>query len=284
MNALDLLTRTPEGDFKPKIDKGFVGLFVGHSGCGKDCAEASFAKLGKMYVFDVDNRIRGLLASSSWLGVDIIKNIDFDFYNPRDGFKAIDDKLDKFLALAISRNLEYKTICINSTSSLVYSLAIESRRARGEKGRTLAGLKFTDPGDYNFMSMAMRQIQFLYAMPLAELGVNIIFSGHLVDRWEKPKIDREQGITEYSPAVVTGHKLLGPDKLAEELPGYFDEVYLFKKEAITTLNTTYKVQFSGQFAKTTLPISGKELDLTNKSFYDEWKKLVESQVYLTKKG
>jgi hypothetical protein len=283
MNALDLLTRTPEGDFKPKIDKGFVGLFVGHSGSGKDCAEASFAKLGKMYVFDVDNRIRGLLAASTWLGSDIIKNIDFDFYNPRDGFIAIDKKCDQFLAAANTRQLEYKTICFNSTSSMVYSLAIESRRARGQKGRVLAGLQFTDPGDYNFMSMAMRQIQFLYAMPLAELGVNIIFSGHLVDRWEKPKKDPEAGITEYSPNIIVGHKLLGPDKLAEELPGYFDEVYLFKKESITDKMNRYSVEFSGQFAKTTLPIAGKSLDLTNKSFYDEWKALVESQTYVVKK-
>jgi hypothetical protein len=278
MNVLDLLVKTPEGEFRPKTDKGFVGLFVGASGSGKDCAQWSFP--GPIYTFDIDNRIRGGLASIVWLGQDKLKEVDFDFYNPEDGFDAIDIKFESMLIEAKSRRLKYKTICVNSTSSLVYMLAISARRLRNS-GRSVGRLKMVDPSDYNFMSMAFRQIQFLYAMPLAELGINVIFSGHLADKWVKPAPNEALGITVYSPAERAGQKLLGPAQLGEEIPGYFDEVYEFSRIELGQDNRYY-AKFSGDFAKTSYPIKG-EIDITGKSFYETWKTKVESSSFIGKK-
>lgn len=277
MNVLDLLVKTPEGEFRPKTDKGIVALFVGASGSGKDCAQWSMP--GPMYVFDIDNRIRGGLASLVWLGQDKLKEIDFDFYNPEDGFDAIDIKFEQLLIEAKARRCKYKTICVNSTSSMVYMLAISARRMR-KSGRQVGRLKMTDPSDYNFMSMAFRQIQFLYAMPLAELGINVIFAGHLADKWVKPIPNEELGITAYSPAERQGQKLLGPAQLGEEIPGYFDETYEFYRIELGDQNKYY-VKFSGDFAKTSYPIRG-ELDITGKSFYEAWKAKVESTTFKVK--
>jgi hypothetical protein len=285
-NILDLLQKNPgDNTFTHKSDKGIMALFVGESGSGKDNAQASFTDLGPMYVFDLDNRIRGMASALQWVDPEKYKTIDFDFYNPRDGFNALNNKLDKFLSDANSRNLKYKTICINSISSLVACMILTSRYMRQGGGRVVDGLKVIDPSDYNFASMALRQIIWMYAMPMVELGVNVIFSGHVVDRWGKPGENPEAGRylatddpNRYSANIVIGKKLLCPDKLSEEIPGYFDEVYLFSRSENASM-VKYTVEFSGSFAKTALPIVGQKLDLTKKSFYSQWSQLVSSKKF-----
>jgi hypothetical protein len=271
MNVLDLFEKDST---VPRIDKGFVGLFVGRSGSGKTCAEASFARYGRMYIFDSDNRIRGIAASAKWLGLDIVKNIDFDFYNPQDGFKAIDDKLTIFKAQAQKRELVYKTLCFDSCGSLIYMLALDSMRLRGkDSGRARGSLKFLHPDDYNYVSMAFRQIMFNGVFPLAEMGVNVIFSGWLVTRWGKRK-----DANDYEPPEEIGVRLVGPQNLAEEIIGYFDEIYTFeKKVTVEGFPPRFFVEFNGEFSKTSLGLPAGRFEITGKDFLAFWQEKIKER-------
>lgn len=270
MKAIDLL----DENLIPKLGNGFVGLFVGRSGSGKTCAEASFTKYGKLYIFDSDNRIRGLLEAARWLGKDRMNLIEFDYYNPRDGFKSIDDKLSMFIAQANSGKLEYRTLVFDSIGSLVYMLALDSQYLRGLKsqsGKVRGSVKFLHPDDYNYVSMAFRQLMFNGVMPLAEKGVNIIFSGWLVGKWAK-----RPGSEDYAPAEEIGERLVGPQNLAEEVIGYFDEVYKFVKEPVFR-GAKYTVEFNGSFAKTALGLPSGKFDITGRDFLTVWEEKIKDR-------
>jgi len=252
----------------PKLGTGFVGLFVGRSGSGKTCAEAAFTKYGPMYIFDSDNRIRGLLEAVRWLGKERLSVVEFDYYNPKDGFAAIDQKLETFVLKASQRQLPYKTIVFDSVGSLIFMLALDSQRLRGvEKkfsGRIRGSVKFLHPDDYNYVSMAFRQLIYNGVMPLAEAGINVIFSGWLVGKWGK-----RPGADEYAPAEEIGERLIGPQNTAEEIVGYFDEVYKFTKEPALK-GARYFVEFNGGFAKTALGLPPGKFDITGADFLSVW--------------
>lgn len=268
-NVMDLLSKDAEGNTSLRLDKGQRILMVGKTGSGKSNAEVSFP--GPTYTFDCDNRIKGTTSALKWLGEEKFKQIDFDYYNPADGFEAIDQKLTQFLEQAQKRQLKYKTLNFDSTGSLIYLLALDSQRLRGTeskfKGKMRGKVQFLHPDDYNYMGTALRLIMFERIFPLNELGVNTLFSAWVSDKWGKPS-----GAGEFDPPEVIGEKIVGPGNTIEEFSGYFDEAYYFRKEpsAIPSLGPKYTVEFNGTFAKTAINLPPGKFDVTGKSFYDFW--------------
>lgn len=276
-NALSLLQKTPEGEFIPKMEKGTTLLAVGRSGSGKTCANFSFP--GKIYVFDMDHRMKGGTKSIVWLGKEKLAQIDFDTYNVDKGFAKINDKMEVLLKDAQQGKSEYKTIIFESIGALTKLLALDSKQLRGitsDKGKKRGSLRFLSPDDYNYVSAAMSEIIFEFALPMSALGINVIFSGWIVDKWGKPVSDKGLPIegTEYAPNVVVGEKLLATDKLAEEIPGYFNEVYYFHREK-GARGVKYTVEYDGSFARNTLGLPSGQFDITNKSFFESWKETLE---------
>lgn len=273
MNAMDLLNQ----DLKPKLKTGTRFLFVGRSGSGKENAAVSFPK--RMYEFDCDNRFSGALSAVNWIGPDEFKKIDFDFYNPKDGFIAIDDKLTNYHNMLEKRQTELKTIIISSVGSLAALLALDSQKLRGMskkddggfKGKTRGKVEFLHPDDYNYVSTAFRFLTFERFFPMSELGCNIILTAWVADRWGK-----KAGAGEYDPPVVIGEKVLAPGNFVEEVVGYFDEVYYFRKHpGIIGKPPRYTVEFNGpSLAKSALGLPTGEVDITGRSFHTAWYNLV----------
>ena len=281
MNLMDLVKSNDDGSYSPRLDKGQRILFVGRSGSGKSNAEISFP--GPLYVFDCDNRIKGTVSAMEWLRIERFKQIDFDYFNPSDGFTGIDDKLSSFLEQAQTRKLKYKTLCLDSVGSLIYMLALDSQKLRGQ-GRDISGkvrgkVKFLHPDDYNYVATALRLIVFERFMPLNELGINILCSAWVTDKWGKSKSAKE-----YDPPEVIGEKIVGPGNTVEEFTGYFDEAYYFRKDFnFPGSPPKYSVEFSGAFAKTAINLPAGLHDVTGKSFYDYWVETVNRSIY-AKKG
>lgn len=268
MNALDLLVKNEDGTYSPKFERGQRILFVGKSGEGKSAAEISFSALGPMYFFDCDNRFKGATAAASWLGVEKLKSVDFDFYNPNDGFRAIDQKLNELANAAQSRKCKFKTICLDSLGSICAMLGLEALRLSGKgKSKTLGDVQFLGPQEYGYISTAFRLLMFNYIFPLNEAGVNTIFSAWVVDRYGK-----KPGTPDYSPAEVIGEKILGTGNFTEENSGYFNEQYRFRKDAPAVVGRLpkYTVEFNGAFAKTSLNLPAGTFDITSKDFYEFW--------------
>ena len=280
MKALDIFEKSPEGEFSLRLNKGQRILFVGRSGSGKSAALMSFPK--ELYEFDIDNRFRGAASAIRWLGVEEFRHIEFDFYNPKDGFDAIDAKLNQLANDIESKKSKVQTIGFESVGALIFLLVLDSQRKRGIKGtgsefkgKVRGKVEFLHPDDYNYCSTALRLIMFNYIFPLNEMGVNTIFSAWIADKWGKAKNAKE-----FDPPEVIGEKILGPGNMVEEFTGYFDESYYFRKNPalIAGKQPKYTVEFNGSFAKTAYPLQPGEIDVTGKSFYPTWKELVETNL------
>ncbi len=249
----------------------FCGMFVSHSGAGKSCAVASFARLGKMKIFDLSKRARGILGIRSILGEELLSRIDI-----AQDITTYEDLRKQFEILLVhykSGKRPYETIVIEDVATLGKLLIFDSQRLRGvqkENQRILGTLAMTDPSDFNYCSQAFMKLLYHYIQPLP---CNFILSAWLTNRYGKnPEGD-------YLPNVITGTKILTTDKWADEVPGYFDEVYLFLKEDPTGGGNQIKhsVQFQSDLAKTSREYLKRQvkMDLTNKLFYDEYLKVKE---------
>jgi hypothetical protein len=272
MNALDLFTKDGE-DFNLRLDKGQRVMFVSRSGHGKSSALVSYPS--KIYVFDFDNRFRGIAPSIRWLGKEKFQGIDFDFYNPNDGFAAIDDKMNTLVNLAVRRQCPYQTIGFESVGTLLSMFTLDSQRLRGavkESGGKVRGrVKFLHPDDYNYALTAMRLLMFNYIFPLNELGINTIFSAWVADKWGKPSNAKE-----FDPPEVIGERIIGPGNTVEEIMGYFDDLYYFRKHRpmISGQAPRFTVEFNGGLAKTPYPLPNGEVDITSANFFQIWKEKI----------
>lgn len=279
MNAMDLLEVNDLGQHVPKLSVGHRFLFIGRSGSGKSNAITSFP--GPIYDFDCDNRFKGAVPSFRWLGVEKFRTINFDYYNPKDGFEAIDNKLNEIANNAEKKKFDYQTIAIESVGTLIYTLALDSQKKRnaiktpGEaKGKIRGRVEFLHPDDYNYVSTAMRLLMYNYIFPLNEMGITTIFTAWPTDKWGK-----KQGAQPYDPPEVIGEKILGPGNTVEEVMGYFDETYVFRKipPITSTQSPKFVVEFSGGLAKTCYGLAAGDHDVTSKSFFDLWSEMVKNR-------
>jgi len=257
-----------------------VGLFVGPSGAGKTCAIASFAEQGPMYVFDFDGRMAGMLGQKSILG-EYFKNIEYDRYDISKGFLEVDKRLDVLVAQSQSNTLKYKTIVLESLPTMVNSfmemaVQLEGVKAAGLPSRLIGGVHMLSPQHYNWASRAFRDLVYNGIRRLS--NCNVIVSGWTVDQWGKRVIKKSDGteaVDEYGPKEVIGRKILLTEKLAEEVPGYFDEIYEFDKQNtdLPSKPVKFVCKFRSTIAKTAHENYPNWIDFTNKSFYGELNKL-----------
>ena len=253
---------------KLKEYHSYVCLFVGKSGSGKSTAIASFANEGPLKIYDLDRRARGILGSAEFLGEDIIKQIEIEVpeadKHTGDLWKALVAALEIDLVNAAQRRLTYKTIAYESATTIADLMLLTSKRLRGAESKSPGKQRgehvFTSPDDYNYVSSVYRDLFYEYLLPLK---VNVILSAWVVDEWgpnpEGP----------YLPDMKIGQSLNTTRKLAERIPGYFDEIYYFSKQETAGGKIKYFVQFEGWLAKTAIPALkglGKQ-EITDKNFF-----------------
>lgn len=253
----------------------FVGLFVGKSGGGKTSAIASFAELGPLVIMDLDRRARGMLPVLRLLPEATQRNVTIEHF---DNSWASVDKFLEILKIKCKQGQGPRTLVIEGWATILKLLLQDSISLRGMAAAARQGkevrrrgvVEFTQPDDYLYASLAVQQLMYDFFLPLR---INVIFSGWIVDVY-----GRRPGANEYEPKEVIGEKLLLTEKLSEEVPGYFDEIYRFGKEStgIPTSPIRFYVEFEGLLAKTSRPeLRGLgRVDITNKSFYEFYKSRV----------
>lgn len=285
-NLLDLFNKQEDGSLIPQTNRSITCLIVGKSGSGKSCAAISFP--GKTFIYNIDQRVRGIADSINWLGKEKLAEVDFETINLEDGFAKIDMLMSQQIKDAKDRRLKYRNICVESIGALCTLLAMDSRRLRGVKGaRQTGSLVFLAPEDYAYASKAMKDIIYKFVLPMTDMGYNIFFSGWTVDRWGKPREQSGEIVEgmEYMDNIVIGEKLLAPDKLAEEIPGYFNDVYVFRKERDPrghSYGAIYDVEFTGELARNTFGLPPGRHKITKSSFYELWKGMIDAK-YSTSK-
>lgn len=274
MNILDI-----------KTDVESFSLFVGESGSGKTSAIASYGKLGPMLIMDFDKRARGILGLRSTLGEECLKNIEVKEYNILNSFQEVDKDLERLVNQSKAGNCPYKTIVLESVNSLetcfmnmVDSIA-QMQKGTGIATKTVGGIRVYGPAHYKFASTAFRQLRDFRLLQLK--GVHVILSCWVVNKWDKPTVkDEKTGMDvkqQYADNIVVGKKLLLTEKMAEEVPGCFDDIYEFYKAEGQFISSGVKhgVRFESSLAKSTSEAlrAAKDVDLTNKCFIDVYQQL-----------
>lgn len=253
-------------------------LVVGKQGSGKSAAIASIAEKyipekKKLKVFDIDQRFMGAWGARDYLPDEIWDAIDVDLdLDANKGFAVLEKRIELMIAQQAQGTMQYGGILLESQFSLQQMLIRDSQRLKGGKGgRILGSIHAPAPDDFQYASLAFRDIVY---NGFYKLKCDVFLSGWIVDQWGKPGNDPEDT---YKADVVTGQKLLATNKMAEETPGYFDEVWMFNKDKAISGGIGHSVTFYNTLAKTSKPeLKAKgTMDITGKSFYREYMKLMQ---------
>ena len=218
-------------------------LFLGRSGSGKSIAAAGWKGVdAKKYLFSLDGRISNLAKY----------DIDYDIYR---SFQEMDKKIEE-----LQRSCPYAVVMVCGISGLCDALISEAIKLLGftaarkeQKRHTIGKVSLPDFEHWNYQSEAIRQLCYngLFTLPC-----DIILEGHLVNAYDVK-------------GNVSGERLLSTDKLAEKIPGYFDEVWTFEKVSISpTTGDEYFVNFKGGRARTSSTFTAAQparLNITGRS-------------------
>lgn len=242
---------------KIKIGGRFRGMFVGKSGSRKTTALSHFPK--PMYIFDFDGRLDPIALH---LPKEQQEEIEYDTYKVGD-IKRAQDKMKSIL-----NRCEYRTVAFDSLTSIGDVSIYESRSSRGfAEGKVRAGVMMADPDDYNMeSSFMMAIIDFM-----KKVDCHTILTAHLLKIEENDVESKVIGKKRVAYSLVTAGK-----KVSAKLPGYFNEVYYFQKEAgfdagdeiVKVFTRAINIGDGAVEAKSALPIP-PVIDWTNKNFYDE---------------
>lgn len=246
----------------------FLGLFVGESGTGKTCAEASFPK--PIEILDFDGRVRGLLGAT-WLKEYLQEGVTYTTYPPRTPNLAdiILKQLQTYESLRNTGQPIPKTLIVNSLTSMTYAMvcqAVPLTHSTGgtdnkKIGKYVGGIAMAGPGDYGYEAQVTYDIMsYLRSIPIP----NILVDAHLIDRYGKT-VDGDN----YSESVVVGEKLSVRDKIGVNVQLYFDHCFRFGKRE-SAGKEQYFVKFKGDLPyKTAFPeLPMGEVDITGKNFYE----------------
>jgi hypothetical protein len=254
-------------------DRNIKALFVGPKHSGKTTAACSFMTPGgdkRIRVLDGDGRIRGLLGSP-WIDLN---RIDYDFYPPRmvgqttSYFQRVNESLASMLIDIENHRCPYETYVADSITAHTKNLILDAvplTHAEG-KGKKIGTMEMAGPADYGFESTGTDAfLSFLRSMPL-----NMIITGHVVDKYDKPIIMNERGKEYkdvYAESIVVGEKLSLRDKIAANITIYFDHIFRFDRKMVGGEERFY-VEFIGDIACTSFPnLEPGKHDITGKNFY-----------------
>ena len=254
-------------DLKP--DARFFGLIIGESSTGKDCLIASFPK--PILILDSDLR-KGIMSAKKWIGEEEFKKIEILTFPPTKGFTDYEKELNKLSALFAANSCPYKTIVLNSITTMSRLFMTDAFEYLGGKiagpkdaqGKlTTGGQRMSGPADYKYEKGAfLNVLDFVRSFPC-----HVVLVGHTV-----PKYILKDPNTEYSERIQDGVRLSLTERLANDLLIYFDEVY---ETAKSSDGRSHYVTFRSSIARTCYEKLPRErLDITGKSFYTEWLRYV----------
>lgn len=266
-------------------DTRIHALLVAISGRGKTAAACSFP--GKTYILDWDDRAKGAIEGCDFLQEkkrkgDIIINRILPWINKApQGLKEVYSILEE-LDTRVSSGEIKNVLCDGTTSMRRFFINESQNRSLNTSGKA-DSLKHFAIGeaimagkpDHNYASVCMTNI--IYDI-LKTFKCNVFLSTHLQDKWIPAPTEEDK-----DRVISVGQTITAPGQLQNDIPGWFDEVWEFEKDASSKSSPpTFSVIFSGTFARTSFrdlgqyeKKDGKEvwtrkykLDITGKPLYE----------------
>jgi AAA domain len=248
-------------------------LFKGEPKSGKSTAAATFPE--PIYFIDCDLRLAPLAQNP----ITKDRNVEFDSFT---SFQPLWNRLEE-----LQRYNPYATVVFDSLTSLgriLMSFLLDNRgkskeikdatdkEKEGKSNLSIGGIPILGIAEYGAESSALSQVMTKLRI-IREHGCNTILIAHVITT----DTTNLSGISRVSRRILTGG-----NKIASEIPSYFDEVYHFSVDK--PLNDgdlpQYKVHTvatGSDFAGTSLFGLPAQIDWTNKSLYDEIRKSIESK-------
>lgn len=249
--------------------QAIMAMFKGEPKSGKSTAIASFPE--PIYIMDTDFRM-ATIANHPELSR---RDIEFD---------SFDDLENLYIKLeTLQQRCDYKTIAVDSLTSLarltqsyIFNMrgtsnaeygeeVAESGRKTKKKPPKIGMINLMGIGDYSGESSALSAVCTKLRIIFNKHKVNTILTAHII-LTETTTLDN---ITRQHRRIVTGG-----NKIAAEIPGYFNEVYHFEVDTGITGTDSAKylvrtVPSADDFAGTSFYGLPAQIDFTNKMFYDE---------------
>lgn len=240
-------------DYKPLNNMMF--LFKSESGCGKSTAIGSFPE--PIYVASCDGRIAPLKHNPLLR----VRDIEFDIFTE---YRPLIEKLEQ-----IEKSNNYATVAVDPLTGfarlaidhLFNNRGLDTRKGSDKEPRSVGGIPLMSIQEYAGETSAIGNMLILLRI-IRNHGANVVLTSHVVTS-EQKSLDGKY--------ITTRRLLTGGNKIAAEIPSYFDEVYHFysasglsneKKYFATTYNT------GEDYSRTSFFGLQKEIDFTNALFYD----------------
>ena len=263
-----------------EIDKYISILMKGPFGFGKTLAAASFAILGPTYIayFDKKKPIELVKYFTKErfgdLAAKILDNIEFDVYGGNNAHEYL-NKVIRF-----QDDCRYMTFITDSVTNLTASAVNWSMGFRDPKGgkkdekNKNAPQMVPDFDEYKIETSIVSQ-----ALDLQKnLPCNIIWIAHPLPTLKIEGSGKSMTVSKTNSIVTYGSKVAGM------IPGNFTEIYHFSQRSMWDQATgkgskryIVNVEAIGdEFAKSPLLADTiKELDITDKLFYQVWKAAID---------
>ena len=209
-------------DTKPVSANSF--LFKGTTGTGKTVA-AWGKEFRPVYTFDMENRAEGAIDYYKRLDGHV-KDCEYDVFPMGMSWNTLDQRMEELM-----RSCPYKTIHVATLTAYVHYILKHLIQTKGlekaadgrTKGKSIGGIPVNTLEDYNAedAGIIFELLSFLQIMK--SQGVNVILEAHITPYEVKDGTGNEMSMKTVFQILTKGKK--GP----AQIPGYFNEVYLFEK-------------------------------------------------------
>lgn len=213
------------------------------------------------YWISTDQKMESLYLPMKRWGINP-KEIQFDDYSDWSKPKT---KLESF-----QLNCPYKTIIVDSLTSIADSMNRETRKFKkdtGDKGKVIGAINVNGLEEYNAEAVAFQEMIAILKDIHKFHKVNIVLIAHVVGQ---RKHDDNNKLTHHSRVIITGG-----DKISGKIASYMTEVYHFNvntgfdADSGTGKFGLFTQHTGNDYARTSLPLS-REIEFNDSPLYEGW--------------
>lgn len=203
-------------------------LSKGRTGTGKTILSCGKA-FRPTYVFNLEGRFESVLSYYKKLDGHR-KDLHYNDFHMGSGFYPLDQTMD-----AIIRRPTFQTVVVSGLTPYIHIVLkhlmattvpkIEQGQQTAKNVRKKGGIQVNILEDYNFEDAAIIFELLAFLQELKAMGTNVILEAH-ISAYEVKTINEENGQREQQTIfeILTKGK-----KAPAQIPGYFNEVWLFEK-------------------------------------------------------
>jgi hypothetical protein len=199
-------------------------IWKGQTGSGKTIASCG-KEFRPVYVFDFEGRMDSVVNYYKRLDGHC-RDIEFDTFAMGDSWRTVDARMEELAA-----SCPYRSVSIASLTSYIHFVLkhtiqakVGVKRQSGQQaGKNIAGIPVNELEDFNAEDAAIIFELISFLQQLKDMGVNVFIEAHITPIEIKTGTGQNEKITTLFQILTKGKKA------PAQIPGYFNEVYLFEK-------------------------------------------------------